>query len=254
MTVTVDYATADGSALAGADYTAAAGTLTFSPGDTSRTISVAVLDDGLDEADESFRVALSNPVNATVDGDSARITIVDNESTVYLPAILNQQLMGPDLIVQQIVSGGQLGIVIVNQGNAAVLQPFWVDVYVNPSPAPQQTNQIWPLLSAHGATWGVTGAALPLDPGETLVLTVGDGYYAPDLSNLPETLSAGTVLYAQVDSANVATSYGGVLELHEILGGPYNNVLGPVVLNDAIQPVAVTTPGGAASYHLLPVR
>ncbi|MEZ4833350.1 MAG: Calx-beta domain-containing protein [Caldilineaceae bacterium] len=84
MTVTVDYATADGSALASADYTAAAGTLTFSPGDTSRTISVAVLDDGLDEADEFFTVTLANPVNATSGDDGASVTITDNDPSPAL--------------------------------------------------------------------------------------------------------------------------------------------------------------------------
>ena len=43
--VTVDYATQDGTATAGADYTAASGTLTFTAGDTTKTVSVTILDD-----------------------------------------------------------------------------------------------------------------------------------------------------------------------------------------------------------------
>src|SRR5262249_14659846 len=58
-TVTVDYATADGSAAAGDDYTAASGTLTFAPGETSKTVTVSVIGDRIDEDDETFVVNLS---------------------------------------------------------------------------------------------------------------------------------------------------------------------------------------------------
>ncbi len=60
-TVTVDYATEDGTATAPADYIAATGTLTFLPGQTSRTVSVAVRGDLLDEINETYVVNLSNP-------------------------------------------------------------------------------------------------------------------------------------------------------------------------------------------------
>ena len=62
--VSVDYATADGTAAAGADYTAASGTLTFAPGETAKTVSVALLDDAIDEGKETFRLKLSNPRGA----------------------------------------------------------------------------------------------------------------------------------------------------------------------------------------------
>ena len=62
--VSVDYATADGTAAAGADYTAASGTLTFAPGETAKTVSVALLDDAVDEGKETFTLTLSNPRGA----------------------------------------------------------------------------------------------------------------------------------------------------------------------------------------------
>ena len=84
--VTVDYATADGTADAGEDYTETSGTLTFSPGQTSRTISVPVTDDSLAEYHETFTLTLSNPVNATlldgVDSITATGTIRDNEPLI----------------------------------------------------------------------------------------------------------------------------------------------------------------------------
>ena len=54
QTVTVDYATADGTATAPADYTATPGTLTFAPGQTTKTVTVPVIGDTLDEANETF--------------------------------------------------------------------------------------------------------------------------------------------------------------------------------------------------------
>ena len=59
-TVTVDYATSDGTATAGSDYTAATGTLTFAPGALTKTVSVAVLDDSHDEGEETLTLSLSN--------------------------------------------------------------------------------------------------------------------------------------------------------------------------------------------------
>ena len=66
--VTVDWETSDGTATAGEDYTAGNGTLTFSPGETSKTFDVAVTGDTIDEPDETFTVTLSDPSNATLSG------------------------------------------------------------------------------------------------------------------------------------------------------------------------------------------
>lgn len=81
--VTVNYATADGTATAGADYTAASATLTFGNGITSQTINIAVTDDTADESNESFSVALSNPTGGATTGapSSATVTISDNDSS-----------------------------------------------------------------------------------------------------------------------------------------------------------------------------
>lgn len=75
--VTASYATADIVALAGKDYAAATGTVTFAPGETRKTIVVAVLADSLVEPEETFRLTLTNPVNATLATGQATATIVD---------------------------------------------------------------------------------------------------------------------------------------------------------------------------------
>ena len=77
-TVTVAWATADDLAAAPSDYAADAGTVTFVPGDTAESVSVATNGDGVAELDEEFRVVLSAPSNATI-GDASTGTIVDDE-------------------------------------------------------------------------------------------------------------------------------------------------------------------------------
>jgi methionine-rich copper-binding protein CopC/uncharacterized protein YegP (UPF0339 family) len=74
-TVTVDYATADGTATAGSDYVARSGTLSFAPGESAKTIVVDVVDDQLAELAENFRLNLSNATNALIGTTSASATI-----------------------------------------------------------------------------------------------------------------------------------------------------------------------------------
>ena len=86
--VTVDYADAGtGTATSGTDYTAiTAGTLTFAAGTTSQTFNVAVTGDVLDEADETVKVRLKDPVNAAVSttAGTGTGTITDNDATPTL--------------------------------------------------------------------------------------------------------------------------------------------------------------------------
>ncbi len=77
--VTVDYATADGSATAGEDYTATSGTLTFAAGERSKTVSVGVLDDAIDEGKETFRLRLSNAQGAVIEDGEAVGTITNSD-------------------------------------------------------------------------------------------------------------------------------------------------------------------------------
>ena len=78
QTVTVDYATSDGTATAGLDYITSTGTLTFAPGATSATFTVQVLADTITETLETVNLTLSNPVNATIgQPHPATLTIVD---------------------------------------------------------------------------------------------------------------------------------------------------------------------------------
>ncbi|MCC7265239.1 MAG: hypothetical protein IT369_22255 [Candidatus Latescibacteria bacterium] len=81
QTITVQYATANGSATAGSDYTAASGTLSFAPGETSKTVAVSVTGDALNEANEIFTLNLSAPTNATI-GDAQGVGTITNDDPV----------------------------------------------------------------------------------------------------------------------------------------------------------------------------
>ena len=78
-TVTVDYATSDGTATADEDYTAASGTLTFAPSETEKTVTVAVLDDAHDEGSETLTLTLSNVSGARIADGQATGTINNSD-------------------------------------------------------------------------------------------------------------------------------------------------------------------------------
>ena len=79
QTVTVNYATANGSATAGSDYVTASGTLTFPPGSTTQTLSVTVNGDVAIEPNETFFVNLSGAANATIADAQGVGTITDDD-------------------------------------------------------------------------------------------------------------------------------------------------------------------------------
>ena len=78
---TVDYATSDGTAAAGADYVHTSGTLHFAPGETTQSFNVILLDDSTDEEDESVRLTLSNPTGGVTlgVGSTSAIQIIDGD-------------------------------------------------------------------------------------------------------------------------------------------------------------------------------
>jgi chitinase len=91
-TVTVNYSTANATAAGSStgcnfDFKPASGTLTFAPGQTSKLVSVEVLDCPDAEGFEAFTLLLSSAVNGTIARASSRISIVDNETVVSTPRI-----------------------------------------------------------------------------------------------------------------------------------------------------------------------
>lgn len=95
-TVTVDWATVDGTAtVADHDYRPASGTLVFAPGQKSKTIAVTVWADANTESDETFGVRLSNPVNATLLQDTGTVTIRTDDVAAFAPPTVSVAAPAP---------------------------------------------------------------------------------------------------------------------------------------------------------------
>src|SRR5207253_5184922 len=110
-TSSVAFTTGGGGASAGADFTAAAGTLTFAPGETSKTFAIAILDDANSEGNESFAVQLSSPSNGVLAVSVATVTIVDDDQPAtyrFLPASYEVS-----------EGAGSVTVTVVREGNIA---------------------------------------------------------------------------------------------------------------------------------------
>ena len=117
-TATIAYATADGTALAGRDYTAQSGMITFAEGERSKTVAVAITTDAQNEAAETFFLNLSNPQGVTITDAQAKATILnDDMGPVGIYDIQGAGHVSP-FNGQAITTGG-----IVTQINA---NSFWI--------------------------------------------------------------------------------------------------------------------------------
>ena len=181
--VSVSYATADGTAVAGADYAPATGTVTFAPEETSKTFAVMVNGDALDEIDESFVVNFSNPVNVTLPA-TPRTTgfIIDDD--------------GPAVSVNDVV---------VTEGNSGLTDAVFTVSLSAPS---AQTVRVAFSTANSTAVFNEdyqrrTGGIFNIPPGSTsgtiTVRVIGDTNVEPDETftlNLFEPLN-GTIADAQ---------------------------------------------------------
>ncbi len=108
QTVTVDYATQDGTAQAGSDYKATQGRLTFKPGETRKMIQIPVTGDTGSELDELVNVQLTNPVNATLGHSAATLRIINDETAKKGQAVIDLGSQYGKLINPVTVDGGRV--------------------------------------------------------------------------------------------------------------------------------------------------
>jgi hypothetical protein len=162
--VTVDYATADGTASQPADYTTTTGTLTFAAGEASKTISVPVAGDTSVEADETLTVTLSNAAKATLPARPATVTITNDD-------------VAP--VVQPVVPAISIGDATVTEGNSATVAAAFAVTLDKATTVPVTVN----VASANNTAktpddYAPTSGALTFAPGETTksvtVLVKGD--------------------------------------------------------------------------------
>ncbi|RYG97518.1 MAG: hypothetical protein EON57_13650, partial [Alphaproteobacteria bacterium] len=161
--ITVQYATANGTnassaATAGSDYTAASGTLTFAPGEKSKTVGVAILSDLLNEPEETYLFKLSNATNAAISDAEAVGFIVDNDAT-------------PTLSINDVAA---------TEGNGGVQTPLSFTVTLSAKSAKTITVKFATAngTAVAGPDYVAQSGALTFAPGETSktvkVLAAGD--------------------------------------------------------------------------------
>ncbi len=186
QTATVNFATVDGTASAGVDYVATSGTLTFDPGQTSKTIIVTVAGDTLDEAGETFFVNLSNPTSATILDGQGVGTILDDDPT-------------PSLSISNVT---------VAEGNAGTTNAVFTLIL---SAASGQTVTVNFATADGTATAGSdyvsASGALTFDAGDTskLVTVVVNGDTTPELTETFYVNLSGAINAAIGDAQGLGT-------------------------------------------------
>ena len=119
QTISVNYATANGTATAGLDYTATIGTLTFAPGATSKVINIPILNDSLNEADETFTLTLSSPTNASLGTLTTATTTITDTLTASVTTTLSANVENLTLTGTAAINGtGNAGNNVIT-GNGA---------------------------------------------------------------------------------------------------------------------------------------
>jgi hypothetical protein len=149
--VTVEYATSDGTAAAGLDYTSTSATLTFEPGDTRKTVAVPVLDDRAVEGNETFTVRLSGPRNATLRDSEATGTIRDDDGDETLPPSGLPALAIYDVAVAENAGTAVFRVSLSGESDQAVTVAY--------------RSSDWTATS--GSDYTATNGTLTFQPGET---------------------------------------------------------------------------------------
>jgi len=181
QTVTVDYTTVDGTAPGGAtaannDYIPASGTLSFAPGETTKNIVIKVNGDTKYEADERYKLVISNPVNATLLNPLPSFA---NTGTII---IVNDDAAVPVAITTVALPNGVAGTPYSFQLTGTGADPLtWPSTNSSFNPSPFG-------LTIDPATGIISG--IPTNPGSyTVFINLTDGVGNTDFKSLPITVT-----------------------------------------------------------------
>ena len=228
--VTVNYASSNGTATAGSDYTAVSGTLNFAAGDLTKTITVPISDDSLFEGNENFTITLSGATNASIATATGTGTIVDNDSAPTVSSISSPTVVeGADLVYNIALSNASTTTTTLAYtlgGGSASAADYGTPTFSNGVTLVGSNL----LIPAGVTTFSVTVPTVDdvlSEPTETLPLIIGgvtgtgsitDNDGAPSLSinNISVNEGAGTATFTvtlsaasgQAVSVNYASSNG----------------------------------------------
>ncbi|MEH1827077.1 MAG: Calx-beta domain-containing protein [Nostoc sp.] len=218
--VTVNYATTPGTATANTDYTTRSGTLTFAANTTTATITVPILNDNLNEANETFSVNLSSPTNAALQKASGTVTITDtlqaSTTTTLADGVENLTLTGTSNINGTGNSGNN--ILTGNSGNNILTGGTGDDVYAFNASTPLGSDRIQETTTGGNDSLNFSGTSTDtrVNLGIATTQTVN--------SNLKLTLSANNVI------ENVIGGNGS----DRLIGNSLNNTLNGGTGNDVL--------------------
>jgi hypothetical protein len=268
QTVTVNYATAPGTATAGSDYTSTSGTLTFTPGQTSRTVSVAVVGDLSYEANETFTLNLSGAVNATLANSAATGTIVNDDAMPTLSVVDTSVFEGnagtlsaPCLVTLSAPSGQTITVNWSTSNNTAIAgadynaasgvltfapgqtaQTFYVPVIGDTTPEPTK-NLFINLSSPTNATLARPQGTLTIlnDDGPTIQIynsSIYEGNSGTSMMSFTVQLTAPSTLPVSVDYATSDAGSPGA-------GVDYQAISGTLTFNpgETVKTIAVPVYG-----------
>jgi glucose/arabinose dehydrogenase len=231
--VSVNFATADGSALAGTNYYALSGTVTFNPGQTSQMILVATQEDPQATGNVSFSVQLSNPTGgATIANGTAAVNITVDDTTRQF-AIANTAAIEADAtahyrgaFVQGVPDSGFTYLTFGPDGN----------LYTNTGPGAGYDA----ITEYNGTTGALIGLFVPPVNGQLGLLdglAFNDGYLYVGSNINPEVLQ-----YNATTGAFVSVFVSGV-------SGPNNLAFGPDASGDANADLYVSSSSGVSRYN-----
>ncbi|MBX7187702.1 MAG: matrixin family metalloprotease [Vicinamibacteria bacterium] len=219
--VTVDYATADGTATAPGDYTAATGTVSFALGEQTKTVTVQVVGEALQEPYENFFVNLSNPTGGASIGDGqAQGTITNTDGATDRSRLMFHNFVTNRLYRWHMKNGNTLDT--FNWVTPWATDPGWTVGAVADFDQDGQLDYLWHNVNdGRLLFWYIDGDNLKgfqflpyvLDPGWSVATTLdanGDGavdivYY--DTRTVAQSATSGNVRVFLHNNAVLLTSY-----------------------------------------------
>jgi protocatechuate 3,4-dioxygenase beta subunit len=139
--ITVQYSTANGSALSGADYTTTNGTATILAGSTCTVVIIPIVDDNVNEPTESFTVNLSNPGGGTIADNQGVVTILDNDQPTFCDNVTNGGTIGYDQTSCVGFDPAPITSLSLPTGGSGAIEYIWLSSTVG---CPDNINQAIP--------------------------------------------------------------------------------------------------------------